>query len=63
MLNKFLKFVAIVSGVAGAVALAPLGLPAAVVAVVTKVAVGGAVVGTAAAKYLPGHGDNAPGVK
>jgi len=61
-LNNVLKVVVGAVGVAGAIVTAPAGvLPAVVVAVAMKVVTyGGILVGMGAAKYLPGHGANAP---
>jgi hypothetical protein len=62
-INKALAAVATIVGVAGVVVAAPLGFPAVVVAIATKVLVYGTTVGVIAAKVAPGHGTNAPAPK
>lgn len=63
-INRALAAVATVAAVAGGVALlGPIGVPAAIVAVATKVALGTVTVGVVAAKVLPGHGTNKPQAK
>ncbi len=59
-INRALHLVAIVVGVAGTVAALPLGLPAVVVGIATKVLLYGGAVGIIAAKVAPGIGTNAP---
>ena len=64
--NKALYVIGTITVAAGSVAALPMAgiaLPAAVVYWATHVAIIGAVVGTTAAKILPGHGDNAPAPK
>jgi hypothetical protein len=60
--NNAMKVVVGVVGVAGAVVTAPSGvLPAVIVGAAMKVVTyGGILAGIGAAKYLPGHGPNAP---
>jgi hypothetical protein len=60
--NNAMKAIVGVVGVAGAIVAAPAAaLPAVVVAVAMKVVTyGGILAGLGAAKYLPGHGQNAP---
>ncbi len=60
-LNNLLKAIATVVGVAGVIVAAPAAaMPAALVAVATKVLTYGTVAGVIAAKVLPGNGQNAP---
>jgi hypothetical protein len=59
-LNRALHVVAVVVGVAGTIAALPLGLPAVVVGVATKVLLYGGAIGVIAAKVAPGLGTNAP---
>ncbi len=60
--NNILKAVVGVVGVAGVIVTAPAAaFPAVVVGVAMKVVTyGGILAGLGAAKYLPGHGSNAP---
>lgn len=63
-LNNVLKAIATVVGVAGLVVAAPTAIvPVAVGAIALKVVTYGTLAGLAAAKILPGHGDNAPAPK
>lgn len=61
--NNILRVIAGVVAVAGipvALAGAGVAVPAVILGVATKVAIFGTTAGVAAAKILPGHGDNAP---
>lgn len=59
--NNVLKAIATVVAAAGVIVAAPAAaMPAALVAIATKVLTYGTVAGVVAAKVLPGHGKNSP---
>lgn len=58
--NRALHVVAGIVAVAGTVAALPLGLPAVVIGIATKVVLYGTTVAIVAAKVAPGMGENAP---
>jgi hypothetical protein len=59
-LKKYVTLNNLLRLTAGAIVAAPIALPAAVVAVATKVVVYGTLAGVVAAKLLPGNFKNAP---